>query len=203
MNDGIDGVKRILASKPLPAVALVMACLMSGVPPALAEEDGGFAIVEAQPSLRDGQLRLSLTLDFQFTDKVSEAVRNGIPVTLEVKVKVERPQQYWWPEEVAAMRQRYQLRYHALAQQYLVRNINSGAQSHFVDVHQALASIGQIRDLVLLKEADLADLDSYRLRIRSRLDIGALPVPLRLWAYLDPGWYLRSDWYEQSLTGLK
>lgn len=165
------------------------------------EEDGGFSVVEVHTTLTDESVQLSALLDFQLTEKVADAVRNGIPVTLEVKVKVERPQKYWWPEEVSAMRQRYQLRYHALSQQFIVRNLNNGVQNHFPNVSQALASIGQINNLTLPRPRDVIDLDPYRLRIRTRLDIGALPVPLRLWAYLDPGWYLRSEWYEQPLDG--
>ncbi len=167
---------------------------------ALAEEPG-FTVVRVHTTVAEDGVKVSALLNFQFTDTVAEAVRNGIPVTLEVKVKVERPEKYWWPEEVSMVRQRYQLRYHALSQQYLVRNLNNGVQNHFANVRQALAMIGQVDGVTLMKDADISDLTQYRLLVRTRLDIGALPVPLRLWAYLDPGWYLSSDWFEQPLNG--
>jgi hypothetical protein len=49
---------------------------------------------------------------------------------------------------------------------------------------------------------DGASLDSdaaYRGRLRARLDIEALPSPLRPLAYVSPSWHSTGEWYEWPL----
>lgn len=161
----------------------------------------GFSVVEARTNLKDNVYQLSAELDFQFTEKVEEAVENGIPVTLAVTIRIERPQKYWWPEEISVVTQRYQLQFHALSEQFLVLNLVSGEQSHFSSLYQAIRSVSRITNLPLIDTNDAPHLEECRLRMRTELDLSVLPVPLRLWAYLDSGWALKSDWFEQQLAG--
>lgn len=191
MKEGFVANKRIL---------ILLVTLLVGLPLAYAN---GFSIVNVRTDLRENVYQLSAELDFEFTEQVNEAVENGIPVTLEVIIRLEKPQQYWWPEEVSVVMKRFQLQYHALSEQYIVRNLNNGEQSQFSSLYQALRSISLINNLPLIDIGDIADLEDYRLRIRTVLDVSALPVPLRLWAYLDPGWALKSDWHEQALVTKK
>jgi hypothetical protein len=51
-----------------------------------------------------------------------------------------------------------------------------------------------IRDFPLLKSVEIAPEKQYLFALRVNFDREALPLPLRPTAYIDPQWYLSSDW---------
>jgi hypothetical protein len=60
----------------------------------------------------------------------------------------------------------------------------------------ALAALGEVRDFMAGSAAGQVPAGKYRGRLRLRLDIEALPAPLRPIAYISPSWRLSSGWYE-------
>ena len=97
------------------------------------------------------------------------------------------------------MEQRYEIQYHALTDQYLLHNKNSGAHLIFSSLDSALFSLGHVRQLPLI-DASLLEADAdYLVRVRSRLDFRSLPVPLQLKAYLSSEWRVSSEWYPWEL----
>ena len=164
-----------------------------------ADEKHGFTVREAHTRLLDGVYQLYGQIDHVLSPPVQEALENGLPLTIEIQVEVLRD--YWgvWDHAVASLSQRYQIQYHALSRQYLVKNLNSGAQRTHSSEASALAALGAISELPILDQRLLATDEYYSARVRSRLDIEALPTPLRLTAYLDKRWRQSSDWYTWPL----
>lgn len=180
----------------VPALQLVLVWLPAG---SLWAE--GVSIEDIHTVLRDDNIYVSAKLNFVLTDKVREAVDNGIPVVLVIKMRIDRPREYWFSEEVVRERRRYELRYHALAERYLVSDLGSGVQQRFRRLEAALEYAGRLLNYHLVDSKELGDPGDYQLRMLGTLDIGSLPTPLRLWAYLDSGWYVKSEWYERPLIG--
>ncbi len=172
--------------------------LMAAVTPlqAVAEQA---QIHDVRILLVDGVYRLGARVEFSLNDTVREALENGVPLVLELQIQVVGEREYLWPETIAELHQRFSLRYHALSQRYLVRNLSTGVLQSFRFLDDALKAIGNIYDLPLL-DANLLKADGdYRVRLRSQLDIESLPTPIRLWAYLGSNWRLNSGWYEWPL----
>jgi len=63
----------------------------------------------------------------------------------------------------------------------------------------AIDALGKIAPIPVLEADKLAPGEDYRVRMRSRLDIEALPAPLRPLAYVHPGWRLGSGWHRWEL----
>lgn len=164
--------------------------------PAFGQE---FTVREAHTELVNEVYQLDAWIDIQLGEEVVDALQSGVPITIEVDIEVYRPRQYLWNERIASLRQRYRLEYHALSERYLVTNLNTRAQQSYPSRAAAIAAVGVINDLPVLDRKLLAEGEGYMARLRARLDIEALPAPLRVLAYLSPSWRASSTWYAWEL----
>ena len=161
----------------------------------------GFVINHAEIVLSDKVYHLNASLDFDFSNDVLEAISNGVPLVLELIIEFLEPRRYWFDDEVASLEQRYQLQFHALTEQYIVTNLNSGAKYTFFSLSAALQKIGNVNNLPIIDEQLLEDknTENYYARIRTTLGFENLPVPLKLDAWTSRSWWLGSDWVELDL----
>ena len=161
----------------------------------------GFAINHAEIVLTDKVYHLNASLEFDFSNDVLEAINNGVPLVLELIIEFLEPRRYWFDDEVASLEQRYQLHYHALTEQYIVTNLNSGAQYTFFSLSAALQKIGNVNNLPIIDEQLLEDknTENYYARIRTTLGFENLPLPLKLDAWTSRSWWLGTDWVELNL----
>ena len=149
----------------------------------------------------DGVYRLGARVEIDFNETLPEALHNGVPLLIELRIEVLRKREWlWlWPELVADLRQRFKLEYHVLSQRYLVYSYASGVRQSFRSMDGALEYIGNVYDLPLIDEQLLNPSQNYIVRIRADIDVEALPTPVRLWAYLGSEWSLKSRWFEWPL----
>lgn len=179
------------------AAILVMMITVAGV---RADAGGGrFSIQNARSLLVDGVYRISADVDYELGPQARQALESGVPLVLELQVEVFQRRDWLWDEVVADVRQRHELRYHALSRRYLITNVASGAQASYARLSDALEAIGTVYDLPILDHRLLSSPADHRIRIRAGLDIEALPTPIRLWAYVSSDWRVDSPWYEWSL----
>jgi hypothetical protein len=154
----------------------------------------GFDVVSASTRLEGGVYHLNARIDYRFSGAALEALQNGVPLTVELEMEVRRRRAWLWDETVYALAQRFQLEYHTLSRQYLVSNLNSGERRGFPTRSSALQFMGQIADFPFLDKGLLDPDQRYEGALRARLDIEALPAPLRVFAYLSDDWRLTSEW---------
>lgn len=158
-----------------------------------------FSVNHGQTRLVDKVYLLDASLSYKFTQEALDALNNGVPLTLVLDIEVYQPRRYLWDDVVASLEQRYELQYHALSGQYLLHHVNSGAQFSYPTLDSALATLGAVTNIPII-DAPLLDPEKhYMVRVRSRLDIDALPVPLQLTAYVSQSWWLSSGWYSWDL----
>lgn len=179
------------------ALGLAAVWWLTGAASAQAEE---FAIRSANTRLVDNVYMLNASIDYRFSRRALDALENGVPLTIRLDIEVERLRSYWLDEEIASLQQRYQLQYHALSGQHVLRNLNSGAANAHPSLESAVSALGMLVDFPLLDENLIDPAGEYEVSLKASLDIEALPSPLRPLAYLTPGWWHGSDWYSWSLT---
>jgi hypothetical protein len=168
--------------------------LLLGLLWAIGGHAAGFEVIDAATRLEGGVYRLNARIEYRFSKAALEALQNGVPLTVDIDMEVRRRRPWVWDETVYALTQRFQLEYHALSRQYLVNNLNSGERRAFPTQTAALGFMGRIQDFPLLDRSLLAETERYEGALRVRLDIEALPAPLRLFAYLSDDWRLASEW---------
>jgi hypothetical protein len=98
----------------------------------------------------------------------------------------------FWDTTLLRRKLRRRLRYHALSDRYIVERPGNSEIEIFRSMASALRHLGRIKGLQLDFTGHLPE-DSL-LAVRSRLDINALPAPLRPMALFSADWQLSSDW---------
>jgi len=168
-------------------------------PDILQAKETYFTVSDASTRLSDGVYLLDASIDFRFSDAAMEALLNGIPLVLEVQIKVERSREWLWTKTIAALSQRYRLQYHALSERYVVHFLNTDLRQSFARLDDALLALGEVHEFPMLDRRLLQDGDQYTVGLRATLVVEELPTPIRLWAYAAEQWRLDSPWYSWQL----
>jgi hypothetical protein len=175
--------------------------LVAQPPPVAAQNDpGDFEIRSAIAELRDGVYYLSATIAYRLSTEARDALHAGVPLGIRIDVEIVHPRRWWFDNENAALRQFYQLEYHALSERYIARNVNSGDQASFGSLFAALEYLGRVERLPLIDAAVLDEERGYDVRVRAVLDEEQFPGPLRLLAFWRRDWSIASEWYRWPLA---
>ncbi len=184
------------------AAVLALALLPAGAP--LAEEatldDGGrFEVRSAflEPAAR--VYRLNANLNLTLSRAAQAAIRDGVAVAFELDLSVDRKRRWLPDQQVAYLVQRWQIRYHALSERYLVNNLNSGEQSSFSTLEAALGALSQVRDLPVIDEALIEKGERYEASLKAIATIeGGLPNAIKfILFWID--WKRSTDWYTWTM----
>jgi hypothetical protein len=181
---------------------LLAGALLAGVlsAPCRAEGlDGRFEVRSADLELKDGVYHLNARLDLPIGDAVRRGLAEGVPLTLEVDLDVERVRQLLPNSRVAELTQRYHLQYNAVSAHYILRNDNSGQQQSLTTVDAALELMSEVRGLPVLDRALLPADRRYEAGVRAKIDYGTVPFSLRVLMFWSNEWHRESDWYNWTL----
>ena len=174
-------------------VAVLVPAAVHGAP----ETSAGGAFVVEHAALRPagGAWVVDARIDFAFSDDNLEAMRNGVALTVIVDIEVRRERGTWWDETLATRQLRYRIETNVLTGRYRVRNLGGGARN-YRSLEEMTESLGRVESVPVIARERLSGDARHAARIRARLDIEALPSPLRPIAYLSPRWRLNSGWFE-------
>ena len=184
----------------MPVLAIVNRFLLFGLLLLLstASQADNFKVQSAHIKKIGNGYILNANIKYPLTARVNEALANGVPITfsqeLELIHSIPLLGNYWqWKETIWTTKLRYELRYHALSEQYVMKALDTGHQRNFPTLGSALTALGTIKALNLPPE-HITDTDSLILQIRSGLDLYALPTPMRPGALISTKWQLTSPW---------
>jgi len=121
-------------------------------------------------------------------------LQNGVPLFWDLQIKLLQHRDSLWDKTLVDTAIRYRLQYHALLNMYRVRNEGDGEVYNFSTLSAALELMSAVRDFRLIEKAQLDPQKQYVCAVKVSFDRDALPLPLRPIAYIDPQWYLSSDW---------
>ncbi|MCG5501732.1 DUF4390 domain-containing protein [Ectothiorhodospira lacustris] len=153
----------------------------------------------AATELVSGIYLLNADIDYRLTRNLNEALHNGVKLTFEVQIEINRSRDWMWDATVAELVQRYRVEYHALSRLYIVTHLNTGVQRAFYRLESAMSTLGDLQELPLLDASLLDDDRDYAIRLRARLKAEDLPLPLRVRGYVSREWSPVSEWYSWSL----
>jgi hypothetical protein len=184
-----------LSNKPL-VMVLLLACYAPGN---VYSNDSGVKVISADTAILGNDYVLSAEIDYRLSDKAAEALRNGVALSWTYCFKITENHNAFWRKTILEKNLRYRIQYHALTNMYRVRNENTGEIENFSTLLAALDLMSTLRDFPLIETAKISDQTNYLAGIKISFERDALPLPLRPFAYINPQWYLSSDWYEWSL----
>ncbi len=161
--------------------------------------EGRFEIRSADLELKDGVYHLNARIELPISDAVRRGLAEGVPLTLEVDLDVERVRQLLPNSRVAELTQRYHLQYNAVSGHYVLRNDNSGQQESLGTIDAALESLSEVRSVPVLDKALLSSDRRYEASVRAKVDFGTVPFTLRVLMFWVNEWHRESDWYTWTL----
>ncbi len=190
--------RRPVVSRPWRLLALGALALLAGLARAddVTLEDGGrFEVRSAFLEPTEHVYQLNATLNLALSKSAQQAIREGVPVALELDLSIARKRRYWKDQEVAYLAERWQIRYHALSERYVVNSLNSGEQTSYSTLAAALTALSQVRDLPVVDEALIQKGENYEGSLRAVATIeGGLPNALRVMMFwID--WKRSTEWY--------
>lgn len=145
---------------------------------------------------------LQASINYSLTPRVKEAVANGVPIVfvqeLEIIHALPLLGQFWqWQNTLWSTSLRYELRYHALTNQYVVNDLDTEHHRSFISLEAALDALGTIEAFTLPPE-HMIETDNLHIYLRTSLDLLELPTPMRPGALLSSKWQLGSLWTEAT-----
>lgn len=159
-----------------------------------------FYINDATISKIGNRYSLNADIKYPLSPRIVEALENGVPITFLQHFQLTKPYpligKYLprnWRETLWATVVTHKLRYHALAEQYILLAADTNQQRNFPTLEAALDALGKIHGFSLPPEYDL-DPNTMALEIRTELDIHALPTPMRPGALVSDKWQIASPW---------
>jgi hypothetical protein len=185
------------------AALLIAAALLAEVPsamPARAEGlEGRFEVRSADLELKDGVYHLNARIDLPAGDAVRRGLAEGVPLSLELDIDIERVRQLLPNSRVAELTQRYHLQYNAVSARFILRNDNSGQQESLGTIEAALEQLSEIHGLPVLDRSLMAADRRYEANVRAKADYGTVPFSLRMLMFWVNEWHRESDWYTWTL----
>jgi hypothetical protein len=161
--------------------------------------EGRFEVRSADLQLKDGVYHLNVHMDLPVSDAVRRGLAEGVPLTLELDLDIERVRQLLPNSRVAELAQRYHLQYNAVSARYVLRNDNSGQQQSLSTVDSAIEQLSEVRGLPVLDKALLSAERRYEVSVRAKVDYGSVPFSLRMVMFWVNEWHRESDWYTWTL----
>jgi hypothetical protein len=186
------------AQRSKPILLLAAAVLAAGLAaPAIRADglEGRFEVRSADLELKDGVYHLNTRMDLPVGDAVRRGLADGVPLTVELDLDIERVRQLLPNSRVAELTQRYHLQYNAVSARYILRNDNSGVQESIGTVDAALERLSEVRSLPVLDQSLMASNRRYEASVRVKADYGAVPFTLRMLMFWVSDWHRESDWY--------
>jgi len=151
-------------------------------------------VKQAGVTLQGDSYVLSADIVYQLSEKAMDALQNGVPLFWDLQVKLQQQRDVLWDKTLVDTAIRYRIQYHALLNMYRVRNESNGEVYNFSTLSAALDLMSAVRNFRVIEKSELAPEKQYLCAVKVRFDRDALPLPLRPIAYIDPQWYLSSDW---------
>src|SRR6202161_925310 len=171
-------------------IAVVLLAEIPGATPVRAEGlEGRFEVRSADLELKDGVYHLNARMDLPVGDAVRRGLADGVPLTIELDLDIERVRQLLPNSRVAELTQRYHLQYNAVSARYILRNDNSGVQESIGTIDAALERLSEVRSLPVLDQALISSDRRYEANVRAKVDYGSVPFTLRVVVFLVNDWH--------------
>ncbi len=161
--------------------------------------EGRFEVRSADLQLKDGVYHLNAHVDLPVSDAVRRGLAEGVPLTMELDLDIERVRQLLPNSRVAELTQRYHLQYNAVSARYILRNDNSGQQQSLSTIEAAIEQLSEVRGLPALDKALITPDRRYEANVRAKLDYANVPFSLRVLMFWVNDWHRESDWYTWTL----
>jgi Domain of unknown function (DUF4390) len=184
-----------------PGLIVLFGALLSALAGGLAFAnalDGVLKVDTAYVNFDHGVIQLFARVRYPLNPAIREALQDGVTLTFDVEVKVDRERRFWFDANVVDLTLRRELAYRVVTDRFVVRDVDGSHQKSFGTLQQALAYLGKVDGWPILVEPQL-DGGRYIISVRAGVRRGKLPSSLRALLFWTDDWQRVSKWYSWSL----
>jgi Domain of unknown function (DUF4390) len=160
--------------------------------------DGVLKVDAAYVNFDHGVIQLFARVRYPLNPAIREALQDGVTLTFDVEVRVDRTRRFWFDANVVDLTLRRELAYRVVTDRFVVRDVDDSQQKSFGTLQQALAYLGKVDGWPILVEPQL-DGGRYIISVRAGVRRGKLPASLRALLFWTDDWQRVSKWYSWSL----
>jgi hypothetical protein len=198
MNTGTYRRSRQLAQRF--AALLALACVVLAGSAVRADAlDGELAVQSAFVNVEGGVYQLQARVQYPLNDQLRAALRDGISLTFDLEVRVERERRFWADAGVVSLRLRRDLSYHTVSERYVVRDEARAQQDSYPTLEAALEALGRVDRWPILVESQVDPQREYVVSVRAGVRRGRMPDALRVLMFWTDDWQRDTGWYSWSL----
>jgi len=159
----------------------------------------GIEVINVSSHMGDRVHYMDAFIKTKLPEYMVHAVKNGVPLPLTLQIEVKESQDWWFDKSLVTIEQQYILHYLSLVDLVRVTNLTAGSSYTVGSIKRALKKIGVINQFPLLDNEHFKVQNTLYARIRLKVNVNALPQPLRTDTLLGGSWDLSSDWKEWIL----
>lgn len=183
------------------AALLAIGGLWPGAPGSVHADalDGQLAVQSAFVNVDAGVYQLQARVQYPVNDQIRAALRDGISLTFDLEVRVERERRFWTDARVVSLRLRRELGYHTVSDRYVVREAAGAEQDSYPTLEAALQALGRVDRWPILVESQVDPQRDYVVSVRAAVRRGRMPDALRVLMFWSDDWQRETEWYSWSL----
>ncbi len=136
-----------------------------------------------------------------FTEKIDQAVLNGIPTSFSFYLSLYKTDNSWFDKKIADVQIKSMIKYNSLKEEFSVsrpwKDEDPLVTKSFEEARTWMTEVDNLRVIPL---ADLVKGDKYQIRIKAQLDKVTLPLYLHYLFFFVSLWDFETDWYLINFT---
>lgn len=136
-----------------------------------------------------------------FTDKINQAVQNGVPTTFSFYVSLYKTTSTFFDKEIADVQIKSTVKYNSLKEEFSVlrpwKNEKPVVTKSFEEAKSWMTGVDNLKVIPL---KNLIKGDKYQIRIKAELDKVTLPLSLHYVLFFVSFWDFETDWYVINFT---
>jgi hypothetical protein len=136
-----------------------------------------------------------------FTERINQAVLNGIPTTFSFYISLYKTGESWFDKKISNIQIKSTLRYNPLKKEFSVLRAWKNEKAVITpSFEQAKSLMTEIDNLNIIPLSQLVKGDKYQLRIKAKLDKVTLPLSLHTVFFFVSFWDFETNWYLINFT---
>lgn len=139
---------------------------------------------------------LDVLFGFELTEEADKALHHGIALEIHTHFQLRLERGWLRDKTISESKLIYILEHRPLTNNFLTINLNTGLRNSYSNLDAALNHINSVSRMELFDTRMLHKDKNYIARIRTFLDVGSLPPPMRPQAYFSSNWDMSSEWLE-------
>jgi hypothetical protein len=136
-----------------------------------------------------------------FTDKINQAVLNGVSTTFSFYITLYKTDDSWFDKKISNIEIKSTLKYNSLKKEFSIlkpwKNEKPIVTQSFDEAKSLMTEIDNLKITALNQ---LVKGDKYQLRIKAKLDKVTLPLSLHTVLFFLSFWDFETNWYLINFT---